>query len=90
MTPMTKRQLTIINDLMNEVILYGGLPVRRADVYAHALKTLQTYIGADNGGRPVTPQDARRGADAFAFGFNTKSAPPGAVPLTREELDDLL
>lgn len=84
-----KRKVTIADALMAEVILYGGLPARRADVYAHALATLRTYIGTDNGRRPVTEEDARRGAEQFAFGFNTRLAPVGAVPLTLDELNKL-
>jgi hypothetical protein len=60
--------------------------VRRIDAYHHALAAARTHIGRDNGGRPVTEQDAQRAADRFAF---LPPALEGVAPLTREELDAL-
>jgi len=77
---------SIVSEVMQEVVIYGGLPARRCDVYDHALRTLRTRIGADNGGKPVSEQDCRRAAEMFAFGFNTKLAPEGTMPLTLTEL----
>ena len=68
---MVKRNL--VREFVDEVILYGGLPVRRRDVYDDAL--------ARTG--------STRAADLFAFGFRTRLAPVDAVPLTREELEAL-
>ncbi len=42
---------TLTDNLLNEVILYGGLPYKRVDVYRHALETT----------------DSRKAADMFAF-----------------------
>lgn len=83
------RRRTIVDEVMEEIIIYGGLPVRRGDAYTHALRTLRTRIGDDNGGRPITEADARRGAEMFAFGYQTRLAPADAVPLTLEELEAL-
>jgi hypothetical protein len=82
-----RRKQTIGDELMAEVILYGGLPVRRCDVYADALARLRTHIGRDNGGRPVTEKDCHREAERFAFGLQTVTI--DAVPLSREELEQL-
>jgi hypothetical protein len=48
---------------MEEVILYGGLPVRRGDVYNDVLKRTGSH----------------KAAEQFAFGFATKLAPPGVA-----------
>jgi len=76
-----------MDELMAEVILYGGLPVSRGDVYEDALTRLRIRIGDDNGGRPITEQDCQRGAEQFAFGVRTKIV--DAVPLSCEELKRL-
>ena len=57
--PVTKRKtkLNSTDLFMNEVVLYGGLPMRRADVYRHALK--------------VT--GSRKAADMFAFSERKKA-----------------
>jgi hypothetical protein len=60
----------ILAELMGEVILYGGLPVRRADVYDDARQRTGSH----------------RAAAQFAFGLHTRLAPVGSVPLTREAL----
>ena len=52
---MPKSQ-NITDKLMNEVIIYGGLPVRRIDVHRDVMKNLNN----------------RKAADMFAFGPNTK------------------
>ena len=52
--------------MMGEVILYGGLPMTRANVYRQALK--------DTG--------SRKAADMFAFGTHIKLAPKGTEPLS--------
>lgn len=77
---MTRRR-SIVTDLMHEVILYGGLPVRRCDVYDHALRTLRTHIGVTEG---ATEQACQRAADRFAFGQQTRRV--NAEPLTAAEL----
>lgn len=43
------RKLTCNDILMNEVISYGGIPMRRCDVYQHGLKNGRGigYFGAD-------------------------------------------
>ena len=38
---------TIVADLMNETILYGGLPLRRCDVYKDALDRTGSRWAAD-------------------------------------------
>jgi 8-oxo-dGTP pyrophosphatase MutT (NUDIX family) len=63
----------MVQDVMNEVIIYGGLPVRRADVYKDALKETGD----------------KKAADMFAFGSQTKLAPEGTVPFTYDQLQDL-
>jgi hypothetical protein len=54
---------------MNEVIIYGGLPLRRADVYRDA------FHKAGN----------NKAADMFAFGQNAKIAPERVIPFTLVE-----
>ena len=58
---------------LTEVVLYGGLPVRRCDVYQDVLKRT----------------GSTKAADLFTFGPRRKLARPGAIPLTREELAKL-
>lgn len=36
------RHITLIDRIMNEVIFYGGIPMRRYDVLRHAKKVLGT------------------------------------------------
>src|SRR4030042_1219239 len=57
---------------VNEVILYGGLPLRRTDVYTQALK--------DTGDKTA--------ADRFAFGPDVVLAPEGTEPLTLSEFEE--
>lgn len=83
------KRRTVVDEMMAEVIIYGGLPVRRYDVYRDALKRARTRIGDDNGGRPITEKDCRKVADMFAFSFNTRLAPANSTPLSREELEQL-
>jgi hypothetical protein len=55
MTVRTKRHCeTFMDKLANETILYGGLPLRRCDVYRDALERTGSW----------------RAADMFAFGLN--------------------
>lgn len=61
----------IIDNLMNEVIIYGGFPMTRANVYRHALK--------------VT--GSRKAADMFAFGPNARKAPKGTRPFTIAQME---
>ena len=51
------RRRTLIDELMAEVILYGGLPVRRADAYEDALMRTGSH----------------KLADAYAFGPRAKA-----------------
>jgi hypothetical protein len=67
--PMKKPKLDLTTNLMNEVIIYGGVPMRRADVYRDAL----------------TETGSRKAADMFAFGPNTKVAPPGTIPVSLKQ-----
>ena len=60
---------TIASKMMNEVILYGGIPMTRANVYRQAL--------VDTG--------SKKAADMFAFSTTTKVAPSGTRPLTLVE-----
>lgn len=50
------RRPDALRRIMEEVVIYGGLPMRRCDVYALACEHL-----GDQAGRPF-------GADWFAFG----------------------
>jgi len=59
--------------IMGEVILYGGLPMTRANVYRQALK--------DTG--------SAKAADMFAFGSHIKLAPEGTVPFTLAEFREV-
>jgi hypothetical protein len=61
-----------MTELMNEVILYGGLPMRRADVFA-----LATEHMGDRAGR-------RFGADYFAFRPTAVDAEPWPLDEARE------
>lgn len=42
---MTRRR--VLDEIMHEVILYGGLPVRRGDVYVDALARTGSTWAAD-------------------------------------------
>jgi hypothetical protein len=66
-------KLNITDQMMNEVIIYGGLPVRRKDVYKDALE--------------VTGD--KKAADMFAFGTQTKLAPKEWQPLTYDQLQKI-
>lgn len=61
---------TIIDNLMSEVIYYGGLPMRRADVYQAALEATGSH----------------KAADMFAFSPNHKEAPAGTEPLSEYDI----
>lgn len=71
--PKKKSGKEMVNALMNEVIIYGGLPVRRADVYKDALKKT----------------GSKKAADMFAFGQRTKLAPEGVKPVSFSFLESL-
>jgi hypothetical protein len=73
------KRARFMDELMAEVIRYGGLPVRRCDAYSHALAALLT--------RTNDRRAAARAAEWFAFGART--LPIDAVPLTPEELEAL-
>lgn len=47
----------IVDGLMNEVILYGGIPMRRCDVYRDALEATGSH----------------KAADMFAFGLRARA-----------------
>jgi len=64
----------IVDVLMNEVILYGGFPMTRANVYRQVLED----IGEE------------KAADLFAFGGTTKLAPEGMEPMTREQFKEII
>jgi hypothetical protein len=63
------RKLNITDRFMNEVVVYGGIPLRRADVYRDVLKRT----------------GSAKAADLWAFSSQTKKAPPDAKPLTLDE-----
>lgn len=67
---MRKRKATLVAALMDEVIVYGGLPARRADVYRDMLRRTGSEWAAD----------------LFAFGSRTQLAPAGAEPLALADL----
>lgn len=73
----TRTRTRFIDELMAEVILYGGLPVRRCDVYDHALKVARTY--------DVTKEQAYRAAELYAFGPRARAV--DMAPLTAAELE---
>ena len=60
----------IVNEMMSQMICYGGMAATRAEVYKDALKICRT--------RTDTEGQARRGADQFAFG-------DAAVTLTSDQ-----
>lgn len=72
-TKPAKAKERITDKLMNEVIIYGGLPVRRKDVYRDALRRT----------------GSTKAADMFAFGQQTKPAPEGWEPLSYDELQKI-
>lgn len=51
-----KARNPLIDALMNETILYGGIPLRRSDAYTDALWATKSH----------------RAAEEFAFGFRTR------------------
>lgn len=63
------KQPTILDRIMNEVILLGGLPVTRATAYR-----IMKADGHDE-----------RTADYFSFSFKTRTAPEGTEPWTFEQ-----
>lgn len=65
-TPISMAKPKVSDIIMGEVILYGGLPMTRANVHRQALK--------DTG--------SRKAADMFTFGSHIKLAPKGWEPLT--------
>lgn len=67
---MVREGTNTLTELVNEVIIYGGLPAKRKDVYRDALE--------------VT--GSKTAADLFAFGQQTKLAPPGSKPLSYQQL----
>lgn len=74
-----------MDELMAEVILYGGLPVRRSDAYDDALKRITSRWEGQGIGR----DRMRRAAELYAFGPNVRRAPADWQPLTTEELEAL-
>jgi hypothetical protein len=60
-----------IDQYMNEVIFYGGIPMTRTDVYRQAYK--------DTG--------SRKAADTFAFAPHKRKAPKGVRPVSLREFN---
>lgn len=71
-----QRHETVVTRLMNEVIIYGGLPMRRADVY-----TLCTEHLGEHAGPPF-------GADFFAFYPPAVELEPWPLEEARRIMDD--
>ncbi len=67
------RKPKVADIIMGEVILYGGLPMTRANVHRQALK--------DTG--------SAKAADMFAFGSHIKLAPEGTKPFTLAEFREV-
>lgn len=69
---MRQQRKTLADRIMNEVILYGGLPMRRCDVYTLATE----HLGGQARGRS--------GADYFAFAPAAVEMEPWALDQARE------
>lgn len=67
---------TLVDRVMNETTIYGGLPLRRADVYTLACEDL-----GDQSGK-------RFGADWFAFGGPAADLTPWSLSEAREIFND--
>lgn len=67
---MSRRE-TLCDRIMNEVTIYGGLPLRRADVYTLASEHQGGYHG-------------KFGADYFAFAFEAVDMEPWPIDHARE------
>lgn len=72
------RRPTVVDKVMNEVTLYGGIAMRRADAYTLASE----HMGESAGGR--------FGADWFAFGGPRFEVPEGRRACTLEEAREIL
>ncbi len=71
---------TLIDNLMAELINYGGFALPRSAVYEDALAACFSRLPED---MPDRERKARQGADLFAFG-------PRAVALTPEQAAKLI
>ena len=67
------REGSTVDQIFNEVILYGGLPLRRGDVYRDSLEATGSH----------------KAAEMFACGFYTKLAPEGTQALTLREFQGI-
>lgn len=70
------RRPTLVDRVMQEVTIYGGLPLRRADVYALASEELGERAGG------------RYGAQWFAFGGPAVDLTPWSLSEAREIFND--
>lgn len=77
---MKNKRTKFMDDLMNEVINYGGVAAKRCDVYQHALDACLSRLGPKE---PDRDKRAKAVADLFAFG-------PRAEALTPEEASKLI
>ena len=68
------KKITLADIVVNEIIIYGGLPMSRKDVYRDALNRT----------------GSTKAADMFAFGPNTKIAPSNHEPYTLEEFNQIV
>lgn len=68
---MKHRRQTLADKIMNEVTIYGGLPMRRADVYTLAREHQGEYRG-------------RFGADYLAFARDAVDMEPWPLDEARE------
>jgi hypothetical protein len=68
---MSTKRTTLVDRIMNEVALYGGLPMRRCDIYTLATEHLGEHAGAPFG------------ADWFAFHPVTVNVEPLSLGMAR-------
>lgn len=66
---MAAKRKTIVDNLMAEVISYGGIAATRIQAYEHALACCMSRLE----GEPDQERRARLGADQFAFGSRAKA-----------------
>lgn len=63
------RKKTLIQQVAEQVINYGGIAATRAQAYGHAYEVCLSRIPANY---PNRKQEAAKGAEQFAFGVRAK------------------
>ncbi len=66
---MAAKRKTLVQQVAEQVINYGGIAATRAQAYDHAFAACLSRIPADY---PNRRQEAAKGAEQFAFGVRAK------------------